>query len=148
MSHILAQWINQEIGLSRNVLPQDLDELCANGYVLGELLHKYDLQDNFVTAFSKADNPEAAVKNFALLERTLRDKLGISLSSNFAFDLIKCRTGCAAKLLYVYTAVPLRLGNLSSWLMHQTLKIPDQKSSGFTYIRVYSRKSPPTISPT
>ena len=33
------------------------------------------------------------------MERTLRDKLGIKLSSNDAIDLIKAKTGCSANLL-------------------------------------------------
>ncbi|KAI9096087.1 hypothetical protein DFS34DRAFT_623887 [Phlyctochytrium arcticum] len=100
MSHILAQWLNEEVHLSRPVAPLELDQACSSGYILGELLHRYNLQDDFPQKFKDTDSSEQSVQNYIVLERTLKDKLGISISSNQAFDLIKGKRGSAANLLY------------------------------------------------
>ncbi|KAJ3039877.1 Sperm flagellar protein 2 [Rhizophlyctis rosea] len=100
MSHILAQWLNNEVKLSQPIPPPSLDTSFASGYLLGELLHRYDLQDDFTSSFSNAATPEAAIRNYTLVEKTLADKLGIRLSSNFVRDLIVGKSGCAAQLLY------------------------------------------------
>lgn len=100
MSHILAQWLNNDVKLSQPIPPPNLDTVFASGYLLGELLHRYDLQDDFTSSFSNAATPEAAIRNYTLVEKTLADKLGIRLSSNFVRDLIVGKSGCAAQLLY------------------------------------------------
>uniref|UniRef100_A0A8C0UQC8 Sperm flagellar 2 n=1 Tax=Cyanistes caeruleus TaxID=156563 RepID=A0A8C0UQC8_CYACU len=47
MSHILCEWLNQDVKLSRRIVPGSFPEDFSTGYLLGELLHKYGLQDDF-----------------------------------------------------------------------------------------------------
>lgn len=100
MSQILSQWLNEDIRLSKQVTPADMDTIFRNGYLLGELLHRLQLEDCFKTEFVNSTAIDAAIKNFSSLERCLREKLGIHLTSNTAIDLITAKPGCAAKLLH------------------------------------------------
>lgn len=111
MSHILSNWLNTDVGLSRRVHATELDATFKDGYLLAEVLHKYDLIDNFPTAFTTTQSLEASIKNFITLERALREKLGLILSPNTAYDIILGKSGCAAKLLYeVKTSLPKSKG--------------------------------------
>lgn len=101
MSQIIAEWINQEVKLSKQVTAGELDQLFRNGYLMGEVMNRLMLQDNFKTSFvDNSSAVDAAIKNFSLLEQSLREKLGIQLSSKTAMDLITAKSGCAAKLLH------------------------------------------------
>jgi hypothetical protein len=40
MAEILASWLNEEVGLSKKV--SNFEEDFASGYLLGELLYKYN----------------------------------------------------------------------------------------------------------
>jgi hypothetical protein len=70
MADLLAKWLNEDIRLSEKVINFEQD--FASGYLLGELLHKFNQQDNF-EEFSKKDNISTKVKNFEKLEPTLRN---------------------------------------------------------------------------
>ncbi|KAI8807069.1 hypothetical protein BJ742DRAFT_854688 [Cladochytrium replicatum] len=99
MAHIISAWLNSEVRLSQTVDPEEIDSAFSCGYLLGELLHKLDLH-NDLHAFSKLRSVDAAIRNYTLAERILRDKLGIRLSSTLTYGLIKAQNGCASKLLY------------------------------------------------
>jgi hypothetical protein len=45
MSDILLTWLNTEVDLSRKVT--DMERDFANGYLLGELLYKFNQLTNF-----------------------------------------------------------------------------------------------------
>ncbi len=45
MSEIILNWLNEEIQLSKRV--SNFEEDFSNGYLLGELLSKYNQQLNF-----------------------------------------------------------------------------------------------------
>uniref|UniRef100_A0A672IYT4 Sperm flagellar 2 n=1 Tax=Salarias fasciatus TaxID=181472 RepID=A0A672IYT4_SALFA len=93
MSEILCRWLNQELQLSRVVEPKTLARDFSNGYLIGEVLHKYQLQSDFsLTSISK-------VNNFTRLEPTLK-LLGISFNINTAQDLMQEKQGAATHLLY------------------------------------------------
>ncbi|OXB79162.1 UNVERIFIED_CONTAM: hypothetical protein H355_006621 [Colinus virginianus] len=83
MSEILCQWLNDEVKLSRSV---------------GELLHKYGLQDDF-NQFSQSRAANAMLNNFYLLEPTLH-LLGVQYNANVAHDIMIGKHGAAKKLLY------------------------------------------------
>src|SRR4051812_39804613 len=100
MSHILSQWINEQVGLSKDVAPTELDHVFRNGFYFGELLSRLKLEDQLNTDFKNTSTIDAAVKNFSSIERVLREKLGINLTTNEAINLITAKQGCAAKLLY------------------------------------------------
>ncbi|XP_056181719.1 sperm flagellar protein 2 [Falco biarmicus] len=98
MSVILCEWLNEEVKLSRSVVPGSLSEEFSNGYLLGELLHKYGLQDDF-NQFSQSRVTHAKLNNFSRLEPVLR-LLGIQFNENVAQDIMTGRHGAATKLLY------------------------------------------------
>ncbi|RKO88594.1 hypothetical protein BDK51DRAFT_40064 [Blyttiomyces helicus] len=99
MSHILAQWLNDKVHLSQRVAPPDLDAHFKSGFLLAELLHRYDFH-NDLSSFSRSNTVEAAIRNYTLLEPTLREKLHINFDSNRASALIDGQSGSAAELLY------------------------------------------------
>ncbi|XP_072215653.1 sperm flagellar protein 2 [Excalfactoria chinensis] len=98
MSEILCEWLNDEVKLSRSVVPASLSEEFSTGYLLGELLHKYGLQDNF-NQFSQSRATNAKLNNFSLLEPTLH-LLGVQFNENVAYDIMIGKHGAATKLLY------------------------------------------------
>lgn len=100
MSHILTQWVNDDISLSKYVQPTDLDREFRNGYYIGEILHKNQLFDEFPSLCTNGASVDIAVRNFIVLERILREKLEIKLSANGAYDIISGKSGSIAKLLY------------------------------------------------
>uniref|UniRef100_A0A8C2T742 Sperm flagellar 2 n=1 Tax=Coturnix japonica TaxID=93934 RepID=A0A8C2T742_COTJA len=98
MSEILSEWLNQEVKLSRSLVPGSLSEEFSTGYLFGELLHKYGLQDNF-NQFSQSRATNAKLNNFSLLEPTLH-LLGVQFNENVAHDIMVGKHGAATKLLY------------------------------------------------
>ncbi|NXF46718.1 SPEF2 protein, partial [Oceanites oceanicus] len=105
MSEILCEWLNEEVKLSRSVVPGSFSEEFSTGYLLGELLHKYGLQDDF-NQFSQSrlvhmDNmvSNAKLNNFSRLEPTLH-LLGVQFNENVAQDIMTGQHGATTKLLY------------------------------------------------
>ncbi|XP_075267487.1 sperm flagellar protein 2 isoform X1 [Opisthocomus hoazin] len=98
MSEILCEWLNEEVKLSRSVVPGSFSEEFSTGYLLGELLHKYGLQDDF-NQFSQSRLANAKLNNFSRLESTLHF-LGVQFNENVAQDIMTGQHGAATKLLY------------------------------------------------
>ncbi|XP_074934828.1 sperm flagellar protein 2 isoform X1 [Phalacrocorax aristotelis] len=98
MSEILCEWLNEDVKLSRSVVPGSFSEEFSTGYLLGELLHKYGLQDDF-NQFSQSRVANAKLKNFLRLEPTLH-LLGVQFNENVAQDIMTGQHGAATKLLY------------------------------------------------
>ncbi|XP_029860545.1 sperm flagellar protein 2 isoform X2 [Aquila chrysaetos chrysaetos] len=98
MSEILCEWLNEEVKLSRSVVPGSFSEEFSTGYLLGELLHKYGLQDDF-NQFSQSRVANAKLNNFSRLEPTLH-LLGVQFNENVAQDIMTGQHGAATKLLY------------------------------------------------
>ncbi|XP_030326262.1 sperm flagellar protein 2 isoform X2 [Strigops habroptila] len=98
MSEILCEWLNEEVKLSRSLVPGSISEDFSNGYLLGELLHKYDLQDDF-DQFSQSRVAIAKLNNFSRLEPTLH-LLGVQFNENVAQNIMTGQHGAATKLLY------------------------------------------------
>ncbi|KAM6035510.1 sperm flagellar protein 2 isoform 2-T2 [Theristicus caerulescens] len=98
MSEILCEWLNGEVKLSRTVVPGSFSEEFSTGYLLGELLHKYGLQDDF-NQFSQSRVANAKLNNFSHLEPTLH-LLGVQFNENVAQDIMTGQHGAATKLLY------------------------------------------------
>nr|XP_009942039.1 PREDICTED: sperm flagellar protein 2 [Opisthocomus hoazin] len=84
--------------LSRKVIPGSFSEEFSTGYLLGELLHKYGLQDDF-NQFSQSRLANAKLNNFSRLESTLHF-LGVQFNENVAQDIMTGQHGAATKLLY------------------------------------------------
>ncbi|XP_051498713.1 LOW QUALITY PROTEIN: sperm flagellar protein 2 [Apus apus] len=98
MAEILCEWLNEEVKLSRSVVPGSFSEEFSTGYLLGELLHKYGLQDDF-NQFSQSRIASAKLNNFSRLEPTLH-LLGVQFDKNVAQDIMTGQHGTATKLLY------------------------------------------------
>ncbi|XP_010022421.1 PREDICTED: sperm flagellar protein 2-like, partial [Nestor notabilis] len=79
-------------------VPGTISEDFSNGYLLGELLHKYDLQDDF-DQFSQSRVAIAKLNNFSRLEPTLH-LLGVQFNENVAKNIMTGQHGAATKLLY------------------------------------------------
>ncbi|XP_071658361.1 sperm flagellar protein 2 isoform X2 [Patagioenas fasciata] len=104
MSAILCEWLNEEVKLSRSVGSGSFSEEFSTGYLLGELLYKYGLQDDF-NQFSQSRVANAKLNNFTRLEPTLR-LLGVQFNENVAQDIMTGQHGAATKLLYeLYVAL-------------------------------------------
>jgi len=96
MAELLAKWLNEEIRLSHPVT--DFESDFASGYLFGELLYKFNQQENFAE-FSTKDNISTKVKNFEKLEPTLRN-LNIKFDSQQVDKIMKQERGFALRLLY------------------------------------------------
>ncbi|XP_050931257.1 sperm flagellar protein 2 [Lates calcarifer] len=98
MSDILCKWLNQELRLSKAVEPKTFSKDFSTGYLIGEVLHKYQLQSDF-SMFMKKDTSISKLNNFTRLEPTLQ-LLGISFDINTVQDLMQEKQGVATRLLY------------------------------------------------
>ncbi|KAI3372718.1 hypothetical protein L3Q82_023179 [Scortum barcoo] len=98
MSDILCRWLNEELRLSKAVEPKNFAKTFSTGYLIGEVLHKYQLQNDF-SMFMKKDTSISKLNNFTRLEPTLQ-LLGISFDINTAQDLMQEKQGVATRLLY------------------------------------------------
>ncbi|XP_029366498.1 sperm flagellar protein 2 isoform X2 [Echeneis naucrates] len=98
MSDILCRWLNQELRLSRAVEPKTFAKDFSTGYLLGEVLYKYQLQSDF-NMFMRKDTSISKLNNFTRLEPTLQ-LLGISFDINTVQDLMKEKQGVATHILY------------------------------------------------
>ncbi|XP_056369286.1 sperm flagellar protein 2 [Oenanthe melanoleuca] len=98
MSQILCDWLNRDVKLSRRIVLGSFPEEFSTGYLLGELLHKYGLQDDF-KQFSKNRSADAKINNFCRLEPTLH-LLGVQFNENMAQDIMTKQHGAATNLLY------------------------------------------------
>ncbi|XP_004605607.1 sperm flagellar protein 2 [Sorex araneus] len=98
MSEILCQWLNQDLKVSQTVTPKSFAKAFSSGYLIGEVLHKFELQDDF-SEFSESRVSSAKLNNFSRLEPTLH-RLGVQFDQNIAHSIITEKPGVATKLLY------------------------------------------------
>ncbi|XP_048854234.1 sperm flagellar protein 2 isoform X2 [Brienomyrus brachyistius] len=98
MSEILCRWINSDLKLSKSVDPKTISADFANGYLIGEMLHKYQLQDDF-DQFSKGRTANTKLNNYSRIEPTLQ-LLGVPFDAGFAQALMQEVPGAATRLLY------------------------------------------------
>ena len=47
MTEILCRWLNEDVRVSKRIEPDTFAKEFSNGYLLGEILHKHGLQDDF-----------------------------------------------------------------------------------------------------
>ncbi|XP_056275444.1 LOW QUALITY PROTEIN: sperm flagellar protein 2-like [Pseudoliparis swirei] len=98
MSDILCRWLNEELRLSKAVDPKTFASDFSSGYLIGEVLHKYQLQNDF-SMFMKKDTSSSRLNNFTRVEPTLR-LLEISFDTNAAQEVMEEKQGAATRLLY------------------------------------------------
>ena len=75
-----------------------IEDYFASGYAFGELLSKFNLQNDF-KHFEDSDNPDAMINNFTRLQLTF-SKLKIKLDSSSASAIMNAEKGVAAKFVY------------------------------------------------
>eukprot|EP00002_Diphylleia_rotans_P024704 TRINITY_DN4882_c0_g1_i5.p1 TRINITY_DN4882_c0_g1~~TRINITY_DN4882_c0_g1_i5.p1 ORF type:complete len:1532 (+),score=313.57 TRINITY_DN4882_c0_g1_i5:124-4719(+) len=109
MSDILSRWLNDEVVLSSKVDSRQIEVDFSNGYLFGELLHRFMLITDF-ELYANRSTPESKVLNFSRLEVSLTEALGIVLSSKMASDIMAEKKGAAGKLLL---QIKLALENLA-----------------------------------
>ncbi|XP_075697993.1 sperm flagellar protein 2 [Rhinoderma darwinii] len=98
MTDIICQWLNEELGLSRHVEPKTFTKEFATGYLIGEVLHKYELQNDF-DKFSQNRAANSKLNNFTRVEPTLQ-LLGVPFDQNVAQNIMSEQHGAATRLLY------------------------------------------------
>ncbi|XP_019488516.1 PREDICTED: sperm flagellar protein 2 [Hipposideros armiger] len=145
MSEILCQWLNQELKVSQTVSPKSFAKAFSSGYLIGEVLHKFELQDDF-SEFSESRVSSAQLNNFSRLEPTLR-LLGVQFDQNVAKSIITEKPGAATKLLYqLYTALQKKKKCGLTGMEIQTmqpltnLRLQNMKSEAFRDQRLSRRR--------
>ncbi|XP_057168177.1 sperm flagellar protein 2 isoform X2 [Ursus arctos] len=123
MSEILCQWLNQEVKVSQTVSPKSFAKAFSSGYLIGEILHKFELQGDF-SEFSESRVSNAKLNNFSRLEPTLH-LLGVQFDQNVAHNIIMEKPGAATKLLYQLYIV-----------------LQKKKKSGLTGVEIQSMQPP------
>ncbi|XP_048100360.1 sperm flagellar protein 2 isoform X3 [Alosa alosa] len=98
MSDILCRWLNSELRLSKVVEQSTISKDFSNGYLIGEVLHKYELQNDF-DQFSKSSSSNAKLNNFTRMEPTLH-LLGVPFDLALAKAVMQGQPGAATRLLY------------------------------------------------
>ncbi|XP_075444209.1 sperm flagellar protein 2 isoform X2 [Ascaphus truei] len=98
MSEIICEWLNRELGLSKRVEPKSFAKEFATGYLIGEVLYKYQLQDDF-DQFSQSRVVNAKLNNFTRMEPTFH-LLGVPFDQNVARNIMSEQHGVATRLLY------------------------------------------------
>ena len=95
MAEILANWINNELELSKHV--DNFEQDFSNGFLFGEILKRYNQQSDFED-FSKKATRDSKVNNFCLLEPTLKS-LSIKFNTQLVDDIMKEKRGAAMRIL-------------------------------------------------
>ncbi|XP_065828319.1 sperm flagellar protein 2-like isoform X2 [Oscarella lobularis] len=98
MTEILCRWLNDDVQLSSVVEPSSFVQDFSNGYLIGELLCKHNLQDDF-EQFSRGSSSESKLNNFTRLEPVLK-LLGVPFNTNMAREVMMERHGAATRLMY------------------------------------------------
>uniref|UniRef100_A0A668A6P5 Sperm flagellar 2 n=1 Tax=Myripristis murdjan TaxID=586833 RepID=A0A668A6P5_9TELE len=98
MSEILCKWLNKELRLSKSVEPNTISKDFASGYLIGEVLHKYQLQDDF-SLFTRNNTSNSKLNNFARIKPTLQ-LLGVPFDLTTAQALMQEQQGATTRFLY------------------------------------------------
>lgn len=96
MSQLLLHWLNEEVKISQRVYA--FDEAFRDGYLLGEILFRFNQQLNF-DQFSTEQKSQATLTNFELLEPSFR-KIGVPFNSRIANEIIRGNEKATKSLLY------------------------------------------------
>ena len=96
MAQLILEWLNDEVKLSRRIFSIDHD--LRDGYLLGELLFKFNQLDD-ISAFSSKGTPDAKINNFCLLEPAMR-QIGVTFNAKISYDIMHAVHGTIRNLLY------------------------------------------------
>ncbi|BFZ00141.1 hypothetical protein BsWGS_03180 [Bradybaena similaris] len=98
MTEILCKWLNEELNISERITPATFAKEFSSGYLLGEVLHRYQLQDDF-DQFSPSKTTNAKLNNFTRLEPMFH-LLGIPFDTTIARNIMMEKHGTVTHLLY------------------------------------------------
>jgi hypothetical protein len=70
----------------------------ANGFLIGEILFKYQKIDNFEQEFINEQDANAKINNFMKLESAIK-RLGVDFHPKLVQGIMTEQRGCASKLL-------------------------------------------------
>uniref|UniRef100_M3YUE4 Sperm flagellar 2 n=1 Tax=Mustela putorius furo TaxID=9669 RepID=M3YUE4_MUSPF len=129
LTHFFCIWcLTLDLRLFRfqNSGPKSFAKAFSNGYLIGEILHKFELQGDF-SEFSESRVSNAKLNNFSRLEPTLH-LLGVQFDQNVAHNIITEKPGAATKLLYQLYIV-----------------LQKKKKSGLTGVEIQSIQPPANI---
>ena len=96
MTELLKSWVNDEVGLSEPV--EDFEADFANGYLMGELLYRFNQQPTFGKFINKP-TADAKISNWCLLEPRIR-QLNIKFDSKAAYSIMCQEKGVLTQVLY------------------------------------------------
>jgi hypothetical protein len=105
--HVFQNDVAHAAMASRNYKNTCAFQDLATGFVLGELLHKLNLQPDF-DKFDNSGTPDALINNFTRLHPVLKE-IGVKFDTRVAQSLIRQERGVASKVLYGIKRV--RYGN-------------------------------------
>ncbi|CAF3645652.1 unnamed protein product [Rotaria sordida] len=127
MAHILIDWLNTDVQLSKKIESNNsLASEFATGYLFGEILSKYGLQEDF-PQFSTSKNSVSQLNNFTRIERTLH-LLEIPFNTNNARQIMTMEKGAVQQLLYqLYTALNRKKKRNLTGVAMETMKAPATK---------------------
>ncbi|XP_048761563.2 sperm flagellar protein 2-like isoform X3 [Ostrea edulis] len=104
MTDILCKWLNDELDITQQVDQVNFAREFASGYLIGEVLNKYQLQSDF-DQFSQSKTADSKLNNFTRIEPVLH-LLGIPFDTNVARDVMTEKHGVATRLMYqLYVAL-------------------------------------------
>ncbi|XP_059172221.1 sperm flagellar protein 2-like isoform X3 [Physella acuta] len=98
MTDILCRWLNDELHLSVKINQESFAQEFSSGYLIGEVLHKYQLQNDF-DQFSQSKTADSKLNNFTRLEPVFL-LLGIPFDITLARNIMTEKHGAATQLLY------------------------------------------------
>ena len=110
MSNLLLEWLNNDVGLSTEIY--NFGEAFRNGYLYGEILAKYNQQNDF-DQFVDKEAPLAALNNFQKLEPTMK-KIGVQFNSRIVQEIMQANDKVVKTLLYEMKASLERLARNST----------------------------------
>ena len=96
MAKLIETWLNSEVELSHEI--SNFEDDFANGYLLGELLYKYNQQPDF-DAFHNKSTRNYRLNNFSRLIPTFKN-LNIKFDSNLINNIMQQKKGTIVELLY------------------------------------------------
>uniref|UniRef100_X1Z7B7 Calponin-homology (CH) domain-containing protein n=1 Tax=Capitella teleta TaxID=283909 RepID=X1Z7B7_CAPTE len=98
MTDIICKWLNDEVKLSIRVDSTNFAREFATGFLIGEVLSKYQMQDDF-EKFSQSRTSESKLNNLTRVEPSLHT-LGVPYDTNTAHDIMTEKQGVATRLMY------------------------------------------------
>ena len=96
MAKLLETWLNSEVELSKKVT--NFEEDFSNGYLLGELLYKFNQQSDF-HEFNDRHSRGFILSNFTRMIDVFKG-LNVTFDTEVINDIINRREGAAIKLIY------------------------------------------------